>query len=324
MPHLLPALFDSLPSVPGHTWRVLEPADARALRQLQEACTAWDGATYLLSQDEWRAKIEAAVVGVAAANPKNEIGAYGLVTNTPGPDSERAFLEGRIHPRLRGQGIGTALLRWLEMQGRQMLAGLGSERRLLLRIMFWDRGPDAKALFEQQGFRLLYVEEELRTRLSASRFHVTLPPACTLEYWTPATANDFYRVYRDAFATRTERLLDRRDWCDCWTNPNDPEFAPRFSLLMRCGAEPVAALVGHLYERDAVHIAQFGVRPAWRRRGLGTTLLRAALDCYADAGYRWATLMVNIDNPAARRLYQKTGFRPSKRLTMYEKPVHTP
>ena len=61
---------------------------------------------------------------------------------------------------------------------------------------------------------------------------------------------------------------------------------------------------------DEAHITTFAVHPAWRRQGIGERLLLAFLDL-ADARHaREATLEVRLSNVAARRLYEKYGFRP--------------
>jgi ribosomal-protein-alanine N-acetyltransferase len=61
---------------------------------------------------------------------------------------------------------------------------------------------------------------------------------------------------------------------------------------------------------DEAHITTFAVHPAWRRQRLGERLLLAFLDFAKDRHAREATLEVRLSNVAARRLYEKYGFRP--------------
>ena len=61
---------------------------------------------------------------------------------------------------------------------------------------------------------------------------------------------------------------------------------------------------------DEAHITTFAVHPAWRRQGIGERLLVAFLDLARDRHAREATLEVRLSNLAARRLYEKYGFRP--------------
>ena len=72
----------------------------------------------------------------------------------------------------------------------------------------------------------------------------------------------------------------------------------------------VVAYAGLWLMVDEAHITTFAVDPAWRRRRIGERLLLAALDLAIARGAREATLEVRRSNLAARRLYEKYGFRP--------------
>ncbi len=72
----------------------------------------------------------------------------------------------------------------------------------------------------------------------------------------------------------------------------------------------VVAYAGVWLMVDEAHITTFAVHPAWRRRRIGERLLLAVLDLAIDRGAREATLEVRLSNLAARRLYEKYGFRP--------------
>ncbi len=61
---------------------------------------------------------------------------------------------------------------------------------------------------------------------------------------------------------------------------------------------------------DEAHITTFAVHPGFRRRGIGERLLLALLDLSIARQAREATLEVRLSNLAARRLYEKYGFRP--------------
>jgi len=61
---------------------------------------------------------------------------------------------------------------------------------------------------------------------------------------------------------------------------------------------------------DEAHVTTFAVHPRWRRRGIGERLLLVLLELSAARHAREATLEVRLSNVAARRLYEKYGFRP--------------
>ena len=61
---------------------------------------------------------------------------------------------------------------------------------------------------------------------------------------------------------------------------------------------------------DEAHVTTFAVDPDFRRRSIGERLLLAMLDVAIANGAREATLEVRLSNMAARKLYEKYGFRP--------------
>ncbi len=80
-------------------------------------------------------------------------------------------------------------------------------------------------------------------------------------------------------------------------------------LVARIG-DRVVAYAGMWLMVDEAHITTFAVHPSWRRRRIGERLLLAMLDLAATRRAREATLEVRVSNLAARRLYEKYGFRP--------------
>jgi ribosomal-protein-alanine N-acetyltransferase len=80
-------------------------------------------------------------------------------------------------------------------------------------------------------------------------------------------------------------------------------------LVARAG-DTVAAYGGMWLMVDEAHITTFAVHPAWRRQRIGERLLLAFLDLAVDRRAHEATLEVRLSNLAARKLYEKYGFRP--------------
>jgi ribosomal-protein-alanine N-acetyltransferase len=72
----------------------------------------------------------------------------------------------------------------------------------------------------------------------------------------------------------------------------------------------VIAYAGIWLMVDEAHVTTFAVDPPWRRRHVGEALLVAMMDLAIERGAREATLEVRLSNLAARRLYEKYGFRP--------------
>jgi len=108
-------------------------------------------------------------------------------------------------------------------------------------------------------------------------------------------------------------LIEQASFSTPW-----PENAYRSELLTnRLASYLVARIEGRIVAFggmwlmvDEAHITTFAVHPAWRRQRIGERLLLAFLDLARDRHAREATLEVRLSNLAARRLYEKYGFRP--------------
>ncbi len=78
---------------------------------------------------------------------------------------------------------------------------------------------------------------------------------------------------------------------------------------------------GYVVEGDMVrkgHIISIAVLPGYRRRGIGTRLMLAAMKALRDVyGCREVYLEVRVSNEPAIRLYEKLGFRRVRVIPMY-------
>jgi ribosomal-protein-alanine acetyltransferase len=68
---------------------------------------------------------------------------------------------------------------------------------------------------------------------------------------------------------------------------------------------------------DEVEVLTLGVSPSWRRRGVGRSLMDAALSEAARAGARQVFLEVRESNRGARAFYAALGFFESGRRKAY-------
>ena len=80
-------------------------------------------------------------------------------------------------------------------------------------------------------------------------------------------------------------------------------------MVIRVGSR-IVGYAGLWLMVDEAHVTTFAIHPDWRRRRLGERLLLALLDVALDRRAAEATLEVRLSNLAARRLYEKFGFRP--------------
>ncbi|HEV8430033.1 MAG TPA: ribosomal protein S18-alanine N-acetyltransferase [Pyrinomonadaceae bacterium] len=84
-------------------------------------------------------------------------------------------------------------------------------------------------------------------------------------------------------------------------------------------------IAGYIVARETageLHINNFAVRPEFRRRGIGATLLNRVLDEARRRQANAAFLEVRSTNHVAQALYEKCGFRAiARRANYYIEPV---
>ncbi len=72
--------------------------------------------------------------------------------------------------------------------------------------------------------------------------------------------------------------------------------------------ERILGMVGFWTMADEAHISTIGVRPAYRRQGLGELLLISAIELAQTLNATIVTLEVRASNVPAQSLYEKYGF----------------
>ena len=316
--------MNQLPEIPGTRWRPLAESDEQALLAFEAACAEVDGATKLRSLSEWRDVVQAEEIVARSRIAVNEAGdvvAAGWFEVDDRVDAVHAFLVERVHPEFRRQGIGVSLLLWLEEQAKREMAQVANGRSQLLRLVFYDRAPDAIVLLEQQGYERQYAEDEYVYDLKRPLPIMESPPDLEWQSWTLENAADFYAAYCESFATRTDNLMSADAWANHFANPENDEFQRELSVLLRRGEALLGFAVVHVEEPTEAWITQIGVSADQRRQGRGAAIMVQVLRNLAEAGFERTLLQVNQDNSQARALYEALGFTKTKTLYAYRKQV---
>jgi ribosomal protein S18 acetylase RimI-like enzyme len=79
--------------------------------------------------------------------------------------------------------------------------------------------------------------------------------------------------------------------------------------LLRLSVRATSIASGVETYRDEYYLSNLAVFPDLQRRGLGTSLLTHAEGKAHKAGLKKCSLIVDTENPAARRLYERCGYR---------------
>jgi mycothiol synthase len=301
----------------------LRPDDAPALRTLEQECAAADGNPNPLDEAAILRVLDAAGTDantLCAASADGSLVAWASVAfDTSFAHERRAYLTGGVHPAFRHQGLGSQLLAWMGARASQLYTSIHDNRPLVMRIDVYHQNPEAFAFYERRGFGFALSEEELLRNLGQPIPGNPVPEGMMFAVWTEEDAHLFFLAYDDAFRDRpgfpgwTEEV-----WRKAFTGHDS--FRSDLSLLLLDGEEPAGYAVCAVEEGEG-WIAQIGVRPAWRRRGLAGALLSEVMRRFRAKGFSEAVLGVNVNNPRALSVYLRLGFVRAKRYTSYRKTV---
>ena len=140
-------------------------------------------------------------------------------------------------------------------------------------------------------------------------------------------------VLPENFSLRSSRAGDEAAWLDIirrsyggdWPEDafqrhmlSEESFRPeRLLFIAEAGGHPVAtagALQKLIHGDRTGYLHMMAVLPEFRRRGLGTALLRRCLIYFREQGWRDAALDTEVSRPEAVRLYLANGFVPAPEI----------
>jgi GNAT superfamily N-acetyltransferase len=306
---------------PAAMQHAAELANMIALRDRLDAPPEFDYQPEYTAEDiqaEWQSLDLAADTRLVFA-PDGQLAAYlGVATGFVDAARTQQYIGihsfSGVHPAFVGQGIGSALLRFAHAWARQQHP-TGS-----VRMIAWlnPRNERARRLLISEGFRSdQHSVVEMKATLSQEPAPATWPAGITVCPFRPG---------RDDALTKSaiEESFDRpfTHWDQLYTNLAD--FDPTLWHLAWEGAHLVGALI--CVPNPALGwVDQLGVRPPWRKRGIGQALLQHAIRDFYQRGLRTVALSVSLKNQhGALRLYERAGMRIASQIDRYSKPVHAP
>lgn len=302
-------MSSSLPE--GFRVRPATVEDALAINDLviavDTAVQGWSDSTELEILGWWR---ETDLTGNSWVVESDSLAAYGVVV----PHGESADVDGFVHPSQTGRGLGSWLLRQGEERAREL--GFG-------KVLTWCLGPDAdaRALFERSGFREARRFYRMIVEHDGEPPAAKLPEGFRVSTFEPGDARAFHGALDEAFAEEWNFVSTPfEQWVA--NRIEVPEFDPTLWFIVREADEIAAVLRGQPELGGAGWVGALGVRPQWRKRGLGLALLHHAFGEFYRRGQPRVGLGVDAQNPTgATRLYERAGMHVAYEAVAFEKEL---
>jgi mycothiol synthase len=272
----------------------------------QELREEWEGLD--LQQDAWLVIDEGVVAGVMH-----------LAEVRGG----RIIIDGYVHPSRTARGIGTLLLDTVEARARELEPGLVPGERVYLEAAHLVGDPGAPALFSSKEYQRARTFFRMVRALEQREPPPVLPAGLEMRAFDPDVDGPrLHAAFEEAFASewghRSQPYEAWRETVIGWSR-----FEPTLFVVVWDGAEIAAFSLS--YDKrmgDWGWIGSVGVRPAWRRQGLGLALLRESFRRFADRGETMAALGVDSENPTgATRLYERAGMTVLWRADLWQKEL---
>ncbi|RLE62732.1 MAG: ribosomal-protein-alanine N-acetyltransferase [Thermoprotei archaeon] len=70
----------------------------------------------------------------------------------------------------------------------------------------------------------------------------------------------------------------------------------------------IGYVIGVIRRNNLGHIVNIAVDPQFRRKGVGTELMKRLIELFRNRGVKLIRLEVRVSNTPARKLYEKLGF----------------
>lgn len=220
-----------------------------------------------------------------------------------------------VHPEHRGHGIGSALLSAIETRAAEQGSPDG-----MLRQNVTSLDHSGQELLKRHGYDESHHYARMELSLDEAPAIPPVPDGYEISNFEEGMEREVYETYAASWAQYAPEWRD--EGFESWlTVTEEGDFERDLWFIVRRAGKPVAYGQNIAYPNIG-WVQMVGTIPEERGSGLGQLLLSHALDAFYRRGLRRAGLTVSSRNlPAARRLYERNGFRETLRYINMAKPL---
>jgi mycothiol synthase len=269
---------------------------------------------------------------VVAVNDQDEIVGYAYLA-----DKENGIVTetgGAVHPSYWRQGIGQALLAWAEEDARGLSEQAPGEVRTVLQVNLFENEISAIRLFSELGYAKVREWTHMELLMGNPFSAPSLPDGLVLREMD--LNNDWDIVgpaMDDAFADHWGAILlpveeeAQEEDVDDNDTPSDESFsnAPGYCFLVLDGGTVAGGILcnARLVERnDTGRVGSVFIRRAYRRKKIGSVLMKAAFNAFWKSGVKRVILDTDSESFSdSTKFYSGLGMKPYRREFLFEKDI---
>jgi mycothiol synthase len=220
-----------------------------------------------------------------------------------------------VHPDHLGRGLGRHLLSFLENRMSDHVVDNSG-------AVLWNwvdlEDEAAQRMVEAAGFTEVRRHYTMLVDVAGSEPATEDPEGISIRTCTEEDAEIIHRLIGETFADHWGFTpISYEAWRKQSYERADTQLDMWFLAFE--GDEPAGFLVGRPLE-DMGWVADLGVRKRWRKRGIGSALLRRSFADFKRRGFHKIGLGVDASNETgAVRLYERVGMKASRVYLTYEK-----
>jgi mycothiol synthase len=230
------------------------------------------------------------------------------------------YHRGRILPQWRGQGIGTATLRWAEERIRELAEVHPTRGRAVFRANTTSHEKEYNELLLTEGYAPIHSFIELGYDAHEALPDVHIPSGFVVKPAKPEHYRAIWEANEEAFADEWgRREATELDYVRFLGNPN---FDPTLWQVAWHEDEIAGVALCEINERGVGEITDLSVRKAFRGQGLARALIVHAVRTLIERQPKHVRIFTDLDDPfGARKLYESVGFRVLTEYIRYQKPI---
>jgi mycothiol synthase len=240
-------------------------------------------------------------------------------------------LSGYVVPNWRRQGLGQAILHWMENRLREISTYHPPHRVKYLQVCATEDQIGLHRMLEKEGYYPVRYHNKMVRPTLDNIPHFPLPEGIELRPVSPEHYRAIWEVLDEVSQDHWGYAPPREEYYQAWLD-NPHTFQPHlWQVAWDIATDQIAGHVltyifqaqNEKFDRRRGYTEAIGVRRPWRRRGLARALIAHSLQIQKAKGMTESALGVDSENlTGANRIYEDCGFQVVKRITVYRKPLY--